>query len=116
LQLELNGIATNNSINNGVTTIDSPDLKLLLGEIDHVAFKMKSNLNTAIDFPKLFIKFDKTDLNNQFILIDKIRLANLRKTYLWENTKKNYNYKYKFNLMKERLGSKIKKLLLKVLL
>jgi hypothetical protein len=85
LQLEYEqGIATNNSIsNNSVTTIDSPDLKLLLGEVDlskiSVAFQdEKSNLNTAIDFQKLFIKFDKTDLSNQFILIDKIELANAK--------------------------------------
>ncbi|MDG2432653.1 translocation/assembly module TamB domain-containing protein, partial [Flavobacterium sp.] len=72
------GIVANTSQPSAAT--NAPNLKLLLGEIDlskiNIAFKdEKSRLQTAVDFKKLFVKFDKTDLSNQFILIDEIALA-----------------------------------------
>ena len=62
------------------TKSNSPDLKLLLGEVDlsKISFSFqdeRSKLSTAADFNKLFIKFDKTDLSNQFILIDEVTLS-----------------------------------------
>ena len=59
---------------------NSPDLNLNLGELDLSKISVvyedeESKLNTALDFKKLFVKFNKMDINNQFLLIDKIALS-----------------------------------------
>jgi hypothetical protein len=83
LQLEYQKGIAQNSTKTTASNTDSPDLKLLLGEVDlskiSIAFQdEKSKLNTAVDLKKLFVKFDKTDLSNQFILIDKIELTDAK--------------------------------------
>lgn len=70
-----------NSIPAVKTNESSPNLKLSLGELDlskiSIAYKdAQSQLDTELDFKKLFAKFDRTDLSNQVILIDKIELSN----------------------------------------
>jgi autotransporter translocation and assembly factor TamB/Tfp pilus assembly major pilin PilA len=62
---------------------NAPKLKLSLGELDlskiDIIYKdEQSQLNTTLDFKKLFIKFDKTDLSNQVILVDNIELNNAK--------------------------------------
>lgn len=79
LQLKFKqGIAQNNATT--LTNTASPNLNLSLGELDlsqiNVAYQDEQNkLNTALKFKKLFVKFDKTDLSNQFVLIDNIELS-----------------------------------------
>lgn len=72
------GIAPSRAIT--TASKDSAPFKLSLGELDlskiSVDYQdLESKLNTAIELKKLFVQIDKLDINNQFLLIDKIDLS-----------------------------------------
>nr|WP_314834713.1 translocation/assembly module TamB domain-containing protein [uncultured Flavobacterium sp.] len=58
-------------------------LKLNIGEIDLKKFAVdydneNDKLKTTVSFKKLFVKFNKIDLNKQFILVESIDLSNAK--------------------------------------
>ena len=72
---------------------DTPKLKLSLGELDlskiNIAYQdEQSRLKTKLDFKKLFVKFDKTDLSNQVILVDNIEFNSAEATLALGKIKK----------------------------
>ncbi|UQD56755.1 translocation/assembly module TamB [Flavobacterium sp. K5-23] len=73
------GIATVNKTNTKAN-IPKSNFNIGLGEVDLSKIDLdyqdeKSALTTALSLKKLLVKFDKTDINNQFLLIDKIALS-----------------------------------------
>jgi hypothetical protein len=77
------GIAekTNTAKNISNQSQDTTAFKLQLGALDLSKFDVQyeneaSKLNAAITFKKLAAKFSRTDINNQFFLVDNIELSN----------------------------------------
>ena len=62
------------------STASKSNFNIGLGEVDLSKIAIdyqdeKSKLTTTLSLKKLLVKFDKTDINNQFLLIDKISLS-----------------------------------------
>ncbi|WP_367752684.1 translocation/assembly module TamB domain-containing protein [Flavobacterium sp. WC2430] len=62
------------------STASKSNFNIGLGEVDLSKIAIdyqdeKSKLTTTLSLKKLLVKFDKTDINNQFLLIDKVSLA-----------------------------------------